>query len=137
MVHEHAPVPASGFVVVAAAQSDPVHQAMVLARRLREDGFPLVAVVLNRVHPLPRDGLARPEALSAALAHAGAADPAGLARRAALTQEEDQALGIRDLDAGRRLLHVLRGGAMATVPALAHEPVDLDGLALVAAELGP
>ena len=136
VVHEMLLSPASGFVVVAAPQPDPVHQAIALARRLRDDGFPLVGVVLNRVHPLPRGGLARPAELSAALARAGAADPGGLARRAALTQEEDQLRGIRDLDAREALLHVLRGGAMATVPALTHEPVDLEGLALVASELG-
>lgn len=135
VVHEMLLSPASGFVVVAAPETDPVHQAIALARRLHDDGFPLVALVLNRVHPLPRGGLARPAALSAALAQAGAADP-GLARRAALTQAEDQLLGIRDLDAREALVHVMRGGAMATVPALAREPVDLEGLARVAAELG-
>jgi anion-transporting ArsA/GET3 family ATPase len=128
--------PASGFVVVAAPQADPLHQAVALAERLREDGFPLVGVVLNRVHALPRGGLAHPAALSAALARAGAADPAGLAERAALTQEEDQLLGIRDLDAQEALVQVLRGAAMTTVPALAREPVDLDGLAQVASSLG-
>lgn len=137
VVHEMLLSPASGFVVVAAPETDPVHQAIALARRLHDDGFPLVALVLNRVHPLPRGGLAHPAALSAALAQAGAADPPGLARRAALTQEEDQLLGIRDLDAREALLHVMRGGAMATVPAFAREPVDLEGLARVAAELGP
>jgi anion-transporting ArsA/GET3 family ATPase len=128
--------PASGFVIVAAPQADPLHQAVALARRLEHDGFPLVGVVLNRVHPLPPGGLARPAALSAALARAGAADPAGLAARVASTQREAQVLGIRDLDAREALARAMAGAAMATVPALAREPVDLEGLARVAGALG-
>ena len=55
--------PRSGFVVVAAPEAEPLAQAMALGRRLSDDGYPVVGVVLNRVHPLPRGGLARPEAL--------------------------------------------------------------------------
>jgi anion-transporting ArsA/GET3 family ATPase len=128
--------PAAGFVVVASPQSDPLRQAVALARRLDHDGFPLAGIVLNRVHPLPPGGLARPAALSAALAAAGAGDAPGLARRAAATLEEAQVLGLRDLDAREALIGAIGGAPLAEVPALSHEPVELSGLAAVAEALG-
>jgi anion-transporting ArsA/GET3 family ATPase len=129
--------PASGFVVVAAPQADPLRQAVALARRLDHDGFPLAGIVLNRVHPLPPEGLARTGALAAALEAAGAADPPGLAARAATTLEEEQVLGLRDLDAREALTEAIGGAALAQVPAMTREPVELPGLAAVAAALGP
>jgi len=128
--------PSSGFVVVAAPQADPLRQAVALARRLDHDGFPLAAIVLNRVHPLPPGGLARRDALAEALAAVGADDAPGLASRAAATLEEDQVLGLRDLDAREALTGAIGVAPLAQVPALSHEPVELSGLAAVAEAIG-
>ncbi len=91
--------------------------------------------MLNRVHPLPPGGLARPEALVPALAAAGAPEPASLAERAAATLEERQVLGLRDLDAREALAGALNGAPITVIPALEREPVELEGLAEVAAAL--
>ncbi len=129
--------PYAGFVVVAAPQAEALAQAVALGRRLSEDGYPLAGVVLNRVHPLPPGGLARPEALVPALAAAGAAEPASLAERAAATLEERQILGLRDLDAREALSGALNGTPVTEVPAFEREPVELEGLVEVAAALWP
>ena len=126
----------AGFVVVAAPDTDSVGQAVALGRRLAHDGYPLSGLVLNRVHLLPPGGLARPEELAPALATAGAARPDSLAGRAAATLEEEQLLGLRDLDAREALSGALDGAPITEVPALEREPVELEVLAEIAAALG-
>lgn len=128
--------PDAGFVVVAAPAPEAIEQAVALGRRLSDDGYPVAGLVLNRVHPLPRGGLARPEALVPALAAAGAAEPESLAARAAATLEEQQLLGLRDLDAREALAGALGGAPVSEVPAFEREPVELAGLREVAAALG-
>ena len=128
--------PRSGFVVVAAPEAEALEQAVALGHRLADDGYPIAGIVLNRVHPLPPGGLARAEALVPALAAAGAAEPASLAARAAATLEEEQVLGLRDLDAREALSRALGGTQITAVPAFEREPVELEGLAEVAAALG-
>jgi anion-transporting ArsA/GET3 family ATPase len=125
----------AGFVVVAAPDSESVGQGVALGRRLGEDGYPLAGLVLNRVHPLPPGGLARPEDLVPALAAAGAPEPASLAERAAVSQREEQILALRDLDAREALSGALDDAPVTEVPAFAREPVELEGLADVAAAL--
>jgi len=88
------------------------------------------------VHLLPPGGLARPEELAPALATAGAARPDSLAGRAAATLEEEQLLGLRDLDAREALSGALDGAPITEVPALEREPVELEVLAEIAAALG-
>jgi anion-transporting ArsA/GET3 family ATPase len=128
--------PATGFVVVTAPDDEALAQAVALGRRLGDDGYPVAGVVLNRVHPLPPGGLVRPEALARALADAGAPDAESLAARAAATLEEEQVLGLRDLDAREALSGALNGAPVTHVPALEREPVELEGVAEVAAALG-
>jgi anion-transporting ArsA/GET3 family ATPase len=127
--------PESGFVVVAAPDSESIGQAVALGRRLGDDGYPLAGLVLNRVHPLPPGGLARPEALAPALAAAGAPEPASLAERAAASQLEEQILALRDLDAREALAGALEGAPVTEVPSFEREPVELEGLGDVAAAL--
>ncbi|WP_217915003.1 ArsA family ATPase [Miltoncostaea marina] len=128
--------PEAAFVIVSAPEPDPLGQAVALAERLDAEGFPLLGVVLNRVHPLPPGGLPRAGALEAALADAGAHDPGALARHAAATLEERQTLGLRDLDAREGLTGAIGGRRVVEVPALAREPVELAGIAEVGAALG-
>ncbi len=126
----------SGFVVIAAAEPDSLGQAVALSRRLTTDGFPLAGVVLNRVHPLPGEPPSR-EAMARALAEAGAPDPEALAREAVAALAEDRILGLRDLDARAELHAAIGDGALIEVPSFTHEPVELPGIAEVAAALGP
>lgn len=128
--------PEAGFVVVAAPRADAIHQALALTGRLREDGYPLAGVVLNRVHPLPQRGPAPPEAIAPALAAAGAADPARLAATAMEALGEEQLLALRDLDAREALAGAVDGIPVVEVPDQAVEPVELRGLARVADALG-
>jgi anion-transporting ArsA/GET3 family ATPase len=127
--------PEAGFVVVAAPAAEALEQAVALGRRLVHDGYPVAGVVLNRVHPLPPGGLARPGALAPALAAAGAAEPESLAARAAATLEEQQVLGLRDLESREALASALDGARVAEIPAFEREPVELEGLGEVAAVL--
>ncbi|HWH13916.1 MAG TPA: hypothetical protein VNT51_04165, partial [Miltoncostaeaceae bacterium] len=125
----------AAFVVVAAPLDQPVQEAIALAGRLREDDLPLAAVVLNRIRPAPPDGVPDLEDLAALLAGAGAADPAGLAARAAAQLAQDRTRAAAD----RRARDVLAEGAgadvLVEVPELTEEPVEVEGLARVAAEL--
>jgi anion-transporting ArsA/GET3 family ATPase len=126
----------SAFLVIAAAEPDSLGQAVALSRRLTADGFPLAGVVLNRVHPLPGDPPADEE-MTRALAGAGAADPASLAREAIAAIADERVLGLRDLDARAELHAAIGDGGLIEVPSLENEPVELPGIAEVAAALGP
>jgi anion-transporting ArsA/GET3 family ATPase len=128
--------PDSGFVVITAPQAEPLRQAIALSRRLGEEGFPMAGIVLNQVHRLPPGGLARVAEVEETLARAGAADAAGLAALAVATLEEEQVLGMHDLDAREALLHSLGTMTLTEVPALRREPLELAGLAQVARALG-
>ncbi len=126
----------AGFVVIAATEPDSLAQAIALAERLGADGFPLAGVVLNRVHPI-RVGEPPPlAAMGRALAAAGASDPEDLARRSVAALEEEQVLGLRDADARRSLRDAIASAGLIEVPELAHEPVELSGIAEVATALG-
>ncbi|WP_217921764.1 ArsA family ATPase [Miltoncostaea oceani] len=126
----------AAFVVVAAPDPDPLEQAVALAARLREEGFPLAGVVLNRVHRLPPGGPPAAGSLAAALAGAGAPDPEGLADRAAAALADEQVLGLRDLDAREGLRGAVGADRVTEIPAFVREPVELTGIAEVAAALG-
>lgn len=125
---------ASGFVVVAAAEPDSLGQAVALSRRLTADDFPLVGVILNRVHAMPGEA---PEAgeLARALADAGAGDADALAAAAIAALEDDRVLGLRDVDARAELHAAIGDGVLIEVPSFAREPVELPGIAEVAASL--
>ncbi len=127
----------SAFVVVAAPEPDALGQAVALSARLADEGFPMAGVVLNRVHRLPPGGPAPVPDLARALREAGAPDAEGLAARVAATQAEDQLLGLRDLDAREGLRSAVGAARVTEVPSFAHEPVELAGIAEVAAALGP
>lgn len=125
----------AAFVVVTAPEPGPLEQAVALAERLVREGFPLTGIVLNRVHALPAGGLPDAAALQAALADAGAPDPAGLAERAMATLSEDQLLALRDLDARESLRATAGVERVSEVPEFTREPVELAGIAEVAAAL--
>jgi len=125
----------SGFVVIAATEPDSLGQAVALSERLTADGFPLAGVILNRVHPLPPGDPPAPQELARALAGAGAADAEALAANAAAALADERVLGLRDLEARRELHAAIGSGGLIEVPWFAHEPVELPGIAEVAAVL--
>ena len=129
--------PEASFVVVTGPQPEPAAEAIALWRRLGEDGYPLGGVVVNRVHPLPPGPRPRLEALAAVLSGAGAEEGADLAGRALDSLDEARVLGVHDLDILEGLRLALNGPAVTVVPAFTRDPVDLDGLARVAAALMP
>ena len=128
--------PESAFVIVSAPGTAPTRQAIALGKRLDEDRLPLVGLVLNRVHPLPRGGAPGPLPLREALARAGVRDEQDLAGRMARTVADAQLVALRDLDAREALRAGLETLPFTTVPSLNSEPPDLDGLAAIAAALG-
>jgi Mrp family chromosome partitioning ATPase len=125
----------AAFVVVTAPEPGPTEEAVMLAERLREDAYPLLGVVLNRVHGAPPAADPSPSELSAVLARAGARHPDDLAARAAETLAEHRVLARHDSLAREALAESLGSPLVGQVPALPDEPVDLHGLARVTAAL--
>jgi anion-transporting ArsA/GET3 family ATPase len=127
----------TSFVVVTGPRPEPCGEAIALWRRLRDDHYPLGAVVVNRVHPEPEGGDAAPAGLADLLRAAGAADPEGLASRAADALAHARARAAADRHEIRSLVGVLGDPPLATVPALEDDPVEVAGLARVMREMGP
>ncbi len=127
---------ASAFVVLTAPGDAPMRQAIALGARLRQDGYPLAGAALNRVHALPPGGAPGPRPLLEAVLATGAAAPVELAERMARTVADEQVLALADLDAREGLAAALPDIPLLTIPALEHEPSDLDGLATIARALG-
>lgn len=125
----------SRFVVVTGPRPEPAGEAIALWRRLRDDRYPLGAVVVNRVHPEPAGGGAPPEGLADLLAAAGAADPAGLAHRATDALSAARARAAADRHEMASLAQALDDPPTAVVPALDDDPVEVAGLARVTREL--
>jgi anion-transporting ArsA/GET3 family ATPase len=133
-VRERLHSPEAAFVVVAAPDDEPVREAAALVERLEADGYPIAMAVMNRVRHMPADPPGD-AALADALGAAGATDPAGLASRV-LTQVRDERLrASRDAAATAELGGLLSGRPLARIPDLAEEPVEIEGLARVAAAL--
>lgn len=125
----------AAFVVVSAPQEEPAQAAVALARRLETDGFPFAGVVLNRVHDLPPPAPVAARPLQAQLEDVGAANPSVLADATLAALEDVRRVAIRDLDIREAIVGAVGAEPAASVPALAREPVDLEGLGQVAAAL--
>lgn len=121
----------TGFLVVTAPEPEPAAEAVALAQRLREDGYRLDGVVVNRMHAVPPSGAGAVEELAVALAAAGAAAPAEAAVRAAEALEDARRVALRDLDL-REGVAAAAGVPLREIPALAEEPVEVRGVAHVA-----
>ncbi len=123
------------FVVVTGPRPEPATEAIALWRRLRDDRYPLGAVVVNRVHLEPGGDGAPPDGLADLLAAAGAADPVGLAGRAADALAMARARAAADRHEVQAIAGALDGPPMVLVPALEDDPVEVAGLARVTREL--
>jgi anion-transporting ArsA/GET3 family ATPase len=118
----------AGFLLVASPARAALDEARYFRERLRQKRMPLVACIVNRVHPDPR----------AASTSAGPATrlSADLADRLLTVFREQEALARAD----RRRIRQLEaevGAAVLSVPELESDVRDLRGLALVADALGP
>jgi anion-transporting ArsA/GET3 family ATPase len=123
------------FLVVTGPEPEPVAEAVMLWDHLAHDRYPVAAVVVNRVHPLPPEGDPDPAALAAALTAAGAGDGAHLAGAALESLQDARTVGRRDHDDVAEIRRTLDDPPLATVPALPDDPVELAGLARVTREL--
>ena len=118
----------TSFVVVAAPEADALREASYFVERLHADGMPLAGLVLNRVQELSLPNVSREQALAAAegLAEGDAssrlvASLLQLHADRAATMNRQQQLAARFTSA-----HALV--PITTVPALAEDVHDLDGL---------
>jgi len=124
------------FVVVTGPRPEPVAEARALWTRLVADRYSLGALVVNRMHPVPDGGDAPPLALEHLLRDAGAADPAGLARRAAEALDAARARAHADRHECDALVAALDDPEVVTVPALDADPVEVSGIARITRALG-
>ncbi|MEE8601920.1 ArsA family ATPase [Euzebya tangerina] len=128
----------AAFVVVATPEPGALREARYFVERLAEDGMPLAGVVINRVTPAPSTELGT------------LLDEVSMACRARLAEGDDREravagmieLATRQTDVSarqaRNIAERLRGlevGATATVPLMATDVHDLEGLRAVRAHL--
>jgi anion-transporting ArsA/GET3 family ATPase len=117
----------AGFLLVASPARAALDEARYFRERLRQKRMPLVACVVNRVHPDPRSAPPGPGP--------GARLSPDLAERLLTVFREQEALARAD----RRRIRQLEadaGAAVLSVPELESDVHDLRGLAQVADALG-
>ena len=131
--------PGTSFVVVAAPEPDALREAAYFVERLRTDAMPLAGLVLNRVQHVEDPQFSSEQAAAGAqtLAElAGDADtPEAEADRltAALLRlhAERMNLAARQRHLADRFTAAHPGVAVSSVPALAEDVHDLEGLRLI------
>jgi anion-transporting ArsA/GET3 family ATPase len=124
------------FVVVTGPRPEPSAEAAALWQRLETDRYPLGALVVNRVHPMPAGGDTQPANLAALLRDAGAADAEGLAMRATTALDVARARASADRHEVDALVASLGAPHLITVPALETDPVEVAGIANITRALG-
>jgi anion-transporting ArsA/GET3 family ATPase len=130
----------TSFVVVAAPERDALREASYFVERLRTDDMPLAGLVLNRTQEVPDVGLTAEQAAAGAqrLADLAASESAGgdetdaaddRLASALLTLHAQRAdLAARQRHLAERFSAAHPNVAVASVPALAEDVHDLDGL---------
>jgi len=126
----------TSFVVVAAPERDALREAAYFVERLRTDDMPLAGLVLNRVQHLDDPGLSAEQATAGSqrlteLAGDSLSDGAQAQRlTAALLALHAQRMGLasRQQHLADRFTAAHPGVAVSSVPALAEDVHDLDGL---------
>jgi anion-transporting ArsA/GET3 family ATPase len=122
--------PDTAFLVVAAPERDALREAAYFVERLESDKMPLAGLVLNRVQTttVPELDVAMATAAAARLE----AQPGTSATAALLRIHADRVATLnRQRRMAERFTSVHRTIKVATVPVLAADVVDLDGLRLV------
>jgi anion-transporting ArsA/GET3 family ATPase len=124
--------PGTAFVVVASPRRDAVEEALFFVDRLDESGYETAALVVNRLHPrFGAPGTA--ERIAKGLQGAGRGEGPLAAAVSNLGQLE--AVAEREEAHFSELATRVEPAPLARVPFLPADVHDLDGLALVAAEL--
>jgi anion-transporting ArsA/GET3 family ATPase len=132
--------PGTAFLVVAAPEPDALREASYFVERLSEERMPLAGVVVNRTRLAePVAGAAplragRAEAAAESLDPDDAAD--ALARAALLVHAEIAAAAEHDARMTKRFASAHPDVALVSVPALATDVHDLDGLRTIGNLLG-
>ena len=129
----------TSFVVVAAPERDALREAAYFVERLRTDDMPLAGLVLNRVQHLDDPGLSAEQAAAGAqtlteLSGDTEGDEAQAQRlTAALLELHAQRMGLaaRQRHLADRFTAAHPGVRVSSVPALAEDVHDLDGLRTV------
>ncbi len=127
--------PETAFVVVAAPEADPLREASYFVERLAADEMPLAGLVLNRVTTVHAPGLG----VSRSIAAAERLEELGrhpVARAALLVHAERMQVVRRERRLAERFTAAHPTVAVATVPALAEDVHDVDGLRQVGNLLG-
>jgi anion-transporting ArsA/GET3 family ATPase len=118
--------PATTFLIVTSPEREPVEEAIFFAGRLQEAGMPLGGLIVNRVTPVVDEHAAGP--LPPGL------DPR-LARKVEAAGDEARVRAARDVARIERLRAQTGEAEPVTVPQIAGDVHDLDGLAHVRASL--
>jgi anion-transporting ArsA/GET3 family ATPase len=116
------------FFIVTSPEREPVEEAIYFHRKLREAGLPFGALIANRV----REETGVPETVPAGVREALGED---LAERVAVSARDVAVLATRDRASLRRLSRALGRPPTMTIPQLADDVHDVDGLAHVAGHL--
>jgi anion-transporting ArsA/GET3 family ATPase len=142
--------PGTAFVVVAAPEPDALREASYFVDRLSSERMPLAGLIVNRMRRTevtsPTLSASRAESAADALAHEaaeaatgkdGAVDPASALAQAALrVHAEIAAAAAHDARMSKRFSTAHPGVPVVEVRALAADVHDLDGLRLIAEQLG-
>jgi anion-transporting ArsA/GET3 family ATPase len=128
--------PGTSFVVVAAPEPDALREASYFVDRLSTEGMPLAGLVVNRTHPPATTELSatRAEAAAETIAETGGKG-AKLAAGALRVHAERMVLAAREQRLADRFTSAHPEVAVRTVPAVAGDVHDLDGLRTMAAAL--
>ena len=130
--------PGTAFIVVAAPESDALREASFFVERLQRDQMPLAGLVLNRVQDVADIGLSNEAVTSAAqkLREVGAESPANNLTASMLElHAERMQLKERQKRLAQRFAAAHPGVPMISVPAMAEDIHDLDGLRDIGAAL--
>lgn len=129
----------TSFVVIAAPERDALREAAYFVERLRTDDMPLAGLVLNRVQKLDDPGLSAEQAMAGAqILEARAGDSTGeeadghrLTAALLTLHAQRMSLVSRQQHLADRFTAAHPGVPVSSVPALAEDVHDLDGLRTV------
>jgi anion-transporting ArsA/GET3 family ATPase len=131
--------PGTAFLVVAAPEPDALREASYFVERLDEEGMPLAGMVLNRVAPVRLPELSPEQAGAGAERLRDSDPPAGSAEALAASlldlHADRMRLAARQHHLADRFVAANPRVPVASVPALAQDVHDLEGLREVAALL--
>jgi len=131
----------TAFVVVAAPERDALREASYFVERLEADDMPLAGLVLNRVQQVtlaevtPEQALAAAERILDESSDVDGSTEAGLTAALLRLHADRQRIAARQRHLAERFTAAHPGVAATTVPALAGDVHDLDGLREVGAYL--